>query len=247
MEPTQPTIRDLSVISNKKERRIPRPTDNNQNYRRIKKLITPRLRFGETVNARAYSIQDSPTKHSNEITTECNGTPTEDWRRRQTIATIKRHNAKHDQQREYPDWINDYADQYMTTKRPLPASDQERTYVFDKHYRCDPWDRPDQSSLTYKEQPIATVTDQNTNASDEQSPSPLPREHTNGSITKPIFLDDLPVSLNCIKEYISEKGGNTIPLKKRRRMLYLPLEFGEITMEQRSSMQCRVRITMQSK
>ena len=67
----------------------------------------------------------------------------------------------------------------MTTMRPLPASDQERIHVFDKDYRCDPWDRPDlydQSSLTSKEQPIAPVTDQNTSAFDEQSPSPLPRK-----------------------------------------------------------------------
>ena len=41
------------------------------------------------------------------------------------------------------DWINDSEDQYMTTKRPLPASDQERIYLFDKVYRCDPWDKPD--------------------------------------------------------------------------------------------------------
>ena len=97
----------------------------------------------------------------------------------------------------------------MTTKRPLPASDQERIYVFDKDYRCDPWDRSDlydQSLLTFKEQPIAPVTDQNTN---EQAPSPLPKEDINGSTTKSIFPDDFPVWLNAIKEYIAEKDGNT--------------------------------------
>ena len=44
----------------------------------------------------------------------------------------------------------------MSTKRPLPQSNQERVYVFDKDYRCDLWGKPDlydQSSLTFKEQP----------------------------------------------------------------------------------------------
>ena len=52
------------------------------------------------------------------------------------------------------------------------------------------------------------------------------------------ILEDFPVSLNSIKEYITEKDGNTyiplhstVVLKKRRRMLYLPLEVGEITMD----------------
>ena len=39
----------------------------------------------------------------------------------QAIATIKRHNAKNTQQSEYPEWIKDSKDQYMTTKRPLTA------------------------------------------------------------------------------------------------------------------------------
>ena len=65
----------------------------------------------------------------------------------------------------------------MATKQPLPQSDQERVNVFDKDYRCDPWDRTDlydHSSLTFKEQPTAPPIDQDTNAHDEQSSSQLP-------------------------------------------------------------------------
>ena len=61
-----------------------------------------------------------------------------------------------------------------------------------------------------------------------------PRNH----IKLPNLPDDFPTSLNSIKEYVAEKDGeqylplhSTIVLKKRRRMLYLPLEFGEITMD----------------
>ena len=185
-----------------KKRRIPPSNKRNPKQPKTQKTnyAAPALR--ETTDARAYSIEDPSTKHNNEVPTECNGTPTEDWLRRRAIATIKRHNAKHEQRRECPNWINDSEGQYMTTKKPLPESDQERICVFDKDYRCDPWDSPDlydQSSLTFKEQPIAPVTDKNTNAFDEQSPSPLPKEDINGSTTKSIFPDHFPVSLNSIK------------------------------------------------
>ena len=129
----------------------------------------------------------------------------------------------------------------MTTKRPLPQSDQERIYVYDKDYRCDPWDRPDiydQSTLTFKQQPIATPSDQSTNDNDEQTPSQQPEEDTRCSTKTPIFPDEFHVSLNSIKDYIAEKDEDmyitlhsTKILKKRRRMLYLPLELGEITMD----------------
>ena len=131
----------------------------------------------------------------------------------------------------------------MTTKTPLPESNQEKVHVFDKEYRCDHWDRPniyDQSALifTFKDQPIAPTVDQTENAQNEQPTSQPPKENTNGSTRKPIFPDYLPVSLISIKEYKTGKDGNTcilqhstIQLKKRRRMLYLPLEFGEITMD----------------
>ena len=128
----------------------------------------------------------------------------------------------------------------MTTKRPFPQSNQERVYVFDQDYRCDPWDRPDlydQSSPTFKDQPTPPPVD-TTDAHDEQPPSQLPKEDTNGSITTFTAPDYFPVSLNSIKEYITKKDGDTyiplhstISLKKRRRMLYLLLELGEITMD----------------
>ena len=79
----------------------------------------------------------------------------------------------------------------MTTKRPLPQSDQERIYVYDKDYRCDPWDTPDiydQSTLTSKQQPIAAPSDENTNDNDEQLLSQPPEEDTHSSKT-PIFPD----------------------------------------------------------
>ena len=100
----------------------------------------------------------------------------------------------------------------MTTKWPIPQSDQESVYVFDKNWRCDPWDKPDlygQSSLTFKEHPIAQTVDQDTKVHDEQSSSQSPKDNTHGSTKKSIFPDDFSVSLNSIKEYIAEKDGDT--------------------------------------
>ena len=105
----------------------PRPADNNRLYYRTKKLITPRLRFGEKVDARAYSTEDPPTTYVNNTTIECNGTPTEDWLRRQALASIK---------------------------RPYPQTEQEETYTHDKDYRDNPKQHvnlPTNSSLINRE------------------------------------------------------------------------------------------------
>ena len=129
----------------------------------------------------------------------------------------------------------------MTTKRQLPESNQERVFVFDKNYRCDRWDRSDlyeQFSLTFKDQPIAHTADHTENAHKKQPTSQPPKEDANGSNRKPIFPDVFTVSLKSIKEYTTEKDRDvciplhsTIPLKKRRRMLYMLLESGEIAMD----------------
>ena len=60
MEPMLPTIHDLSVTTNKYERRI---TPSNQRQLKLstnQKFFLPRPRFGETVDARAYSVEDPP-------------------------------------------------------------------------------------------------------------------------------------------------------------------------------------------
>ena len=129
----------------------------------------------------------------------------------------------------------------MTTMRPLPASDQERIHVFDKEYRCD---RLGQARPL---RPIITHLKGTTHCTSNRPKYKRLRraitittttEDINGSTTKPIFLDDFHVSLSSIKEYMIKKDGNTyiplhsrIPLKKRRQMLYLLLEIGEITMD----------------
>ena len=142
---------------------------------------------------------------------ECNGTPTEDWLRRQALASIK---------------------------RPLPQTQQGKSYTQDKDYRGNHEQHiklPVQPSLITIAQPIATQMDQNENAPDDQTSLHTTKEDTNGSNKMSIFPDDFPASFNSIKEYVSEKDEkdgetyiplhSTIVLKKRGRMLYLTLEF----------------------
>ena len=180
--------------------------------------------------------------HSKLETKNCNGTPTDDWQRQQKVAAIKKHNAKIEQGSKHSLWITEFDNQYMITEGALPESNQERVNVFDKDYTCDSRDRPvffDQSALTFNEQSFAPTMDQSVKTHKEHLTSQISKEQKNSFITTkvPIFPDDFPVSLNSIKKDITEKDGDAcIPLdsallvKERRRMLYFPLEFGEITM-----------------
>ena len=59
------------------------------------KLRKPRLLFRETVDARAYTIEDPPNRYEEDYMTECNEEPTQDWQRRWNISMILRHNARH--------------------------------------------------------------------------------------------------------------------------------------------------------
>ena len=64
------------------------------------------------------------------------------------------YNTKHNQHKPYPEWIKESDDNYMTTKRPLPQSNQEKTKrPSTKEHQCDPWEKPDpydQSAPTFK-------------------------------------------------------------------------------------------------
>ena len=60
----------------------------------------PRLRFDETEEARAYSIDDP----LNEFTVE---TISQDCQRRQQIVANQKHKFRHGEQNEYPVWMQE--------------------------------------------------------------------------------------------------------------------------------------------
>ena len=170
------------------------------------------MRFGETVVARAYSPKNPPTTYSDVSTIQCDGTPTEDCLRQQALASIR---------------------------RPIPQPEREETYTQARDYREDHTSHANlivQLPCSTKEQTPTTQTDQNENATGHHPPPQTNEEDTHGPTKLSILHNDFPTSLISIKEYITEKDGDTyiplhstIVLKNRRRMLYLPLEFGEIT------------------
>ena len=126
-------------------------------------------------------------------------------------------------------------------KRHPPQEDQKATPPKDQDYRndCRHHKKPlSQPTITTKEPAAQTQRNPVENVHDVRTSSQMSEEDTHNSTRSPIFHDNFPTFLNSIKEYVTEKDGNTyIPLhstivfKSRRRMLYLPLEFGELTMD----------------
>ena len=111
----------------------------------------------------------------------------------------------------------------MTTKRPLPPTSEHEDDQQTKRLKLVPPSTPNTNTQHQYDVPVTTESfAQTTTTTDQQYPSDI----------------DLPASLNSIKEFIIHKDNNnyiplmsTIPLNKRRHMLYLPLEFREITLD----------------
>ena len=95
---------------------------------------------------------------------------------------ILRHNARHPEDpTPLPQWITESPNNYATLTRPLPESKTERSYIYDRDYRCDPWDEPtiyDTNKLSFKIQvsnPQAQFTESTTLPS---PPSPILKKTT---------------------------------------------------------------------
>ena len=87
---------------------------------------------------------------------------------------------------------------------------------------------PPQPIITTKEPAAQTQRNPVENVHDAHTLSQISEENTHDSTRPPIFHENFLISLNSIKEYVTEKDGNTyiplhstIVLKNRRRMLLL--------------------------
>ena len=161
-----------------------------------KKLKSSRLRFGEKVDTRAYTIEDPPNRYEEEFMTECNEEPTQDWQRRWNVSMILRHNARHPEDpTPLPQWITESPDNYATLKRPLPESKTERIYIYDRDFRCDSWDEPtiyDTNKLAFKIQ-VPNPQAQSTEITNLPSPpSPILKRAT-PSPTAPVTITSTPI------------------------------------------------------
>ena len=170
-----------------------------------KKLKSPRLRFGEEVDARAYTIEDPPNRYE-DFFIECNEEPTQDWQRRWNVGMILRHNARHPEDpTPQLQWITEWADSYATLKRPLPESKTERIYIYDMYYRENPWDEPTiyvTNKLSFR------IQDPNPQAQPTETinlpspPSPIPKK-TTPSPTVPVTITSTPINAEniiCIED-----------------------------------------------
>ena len=131
----------------------------------------------------------SPTIYTTDTTAECTGTPTENWLRQQAIASIE---------------------------RPPPEKGQETTFLQDQDYRSDHQNHTNslsQPTTNTKGLSVTTQTDNNENAPDDNLPSQTTEDDTHKNTRIPTFHNDFPTALNSIKEYITERDGDTyIPL-----------------------------------
>ena len=158
------------------------------------------------MDARAYTIKDPPNRYEEVFFTECNEEPTQDWQRRWTVGMILRHNARHpDDPTPLPQWKTESPDNYATLKRPLPESKTERIYIYDRDYRCDPWDEPtiyDTNKLSFKIQ-VSNPQAQSTEIMDLPSPPSPILKRTTPSPTIPATITSTPIdaeNIICIED-----------------------------------------------
>ena len=208
------TIHDPSVTTHKNVKRT--PLSQNQRTNQITNQKTNYAAPALWGNSRREGVftRRPPTIYTTDTTAECTDTPTENWLRQQAIASIK---------------------------RQLPEKGHETTFLQDQDYRSDHQNHTNslsQPTTNTKELSVTTQTDNNENAPDDNLPSQTTEEDTHKPTKIPIFHNDFPTGVNSVKEYITERDGDTyiplhstIVLKNRRRMLYLPLELGELTMD----------------
>ena len=147
-----------------------------------------------------------PNKYEENFLTECNEEPTQDWQRRWNVGMILRHNARHPgDPTPLTQWITESPDNYATLKRPLPESKTERIYIYDRDYRCDPWDEPtiyDTNKLSFKIQ-VSNPQAQSTGITNLPSPPSPILKKTTPSPTRPVTITSAPIdaeNIICIED-----------------------------------------------
>ena len=119
---------------------------------------------------------------------------------------ILRQNARHpDDPAPLPQLITESPDNYATLKRPLPESKTDRIYIYDRDYRCDPWDEPniyDTNKLSFKIQ-VSNPQAQSTGITNLPSPPSPILKSTTPSPTLSVTITSTPIdaeNIICIED-----------------------------------------------
>ena len=136
---------------------LPTPTPIDSSTSRTnpaKKLVSPHLQFGETVETRHITTSEPPNTYDHEEPNERCEQPSIDWQRRWQIHKLHKYNRHTTTKKDYPQWYNDNQTDYNTPKRPLPESTSPETYNHDHDFNCDPYHNPqlyDRDTLTFRQ------------------------------------------------------------------------------------------------
>ena len=117
-KPTLPTIHDPSVRTHKSAKQSPPSHKRHPNLTMTHKTnyAAPAL-WGNSRREGVISRRP-PTTYTDDTTVECSGTPTEDWLRQQSIASIKRPPAEKEQKTTFTQ-DEDYRGDYQSHTNPL--------------------------------------------------------------------------------------------------------------------------------
>ena len=158
---------------------------------------------------------------------------------------ILRRNARHPEKpTALPQWKTESTDNYATLKRLLPESKNERIYLYDMDYRCDPWDEP---TIYDTDKPSFMIQVPNPYAQPEKTkfpspPSPILKK-TTPSPTVPVTVTSTPIdaeNIICIedKQHGHDKQDNKERTHLRPHHYHKPTPTTAMTKNHEEALEC---------
>ena len=206
-------------------------------------------------------ISDPPTIVYHSHQTSNTGIPSVVWQQQMEKAYIRRYNNMHIIHKSFPTYEYDYTDNFDTQFKPLPEAVAYDAYFVDPQYGFDPyWDEElyDQDKLEYKDTynipndqiksddliTDAYVSDplrhalidlwtvnphlHDTSALPNFRPRPQIQQRHKVVIDDQI-LPQLQVTPDGLTRFLPLS--TNLPLKNKRKMLYFPMDFGELNID----------------
>ena len=237
----QPVTRRLLIQANPIPKRL------------IQKLILPRLQIHDYMLVRQYIISDPPLINYSQRIENTKGIPTVVWQQEMEKAYIRTYKIVHN---DRPDrfYEIDYTNDFETQFRPLPLIEGYHPQYLDPEYGKDPyWDDElyDRQNLRFKRDDYPPTDDEedpqiedtklsralielwqpNFEAHTEEIEEPQNQEAYQG-------LSSLLVETAFLHILVEQQGeppyvplSTNLGLKIKRRMLYFPMDFGELTLD----------------